>query len=302
MTAKFNSRQLQAVSASLITFKAKVTGSGKISSIDTDRASQIIEKRKAEIEKVKRLLTKYETKVSKNLAPIEEAVKKVETNTYSNADGVYKQQAREKMIEACKVQGITPTLPFSSCELEKQFLAKKGKGFDFIGCERDLDTFGDMVNTIREDKVLKKAITPYFGLIGDLLKNANENEYANIILDYCGVLDTFKDEIKDVIDRDLMQVGGAMCVTLSKMGISNKDGIVGDIMKQFPVGMFGEMSDTELATKLYFHKILKDGYSIEEFFSYQDEVKDENGQPVLKKNGAVKKKMPMMLIIVRRNS
>jgi hypothetical protein len=271
------------------------TDSNHIVSIDSAKADAIIKGREEKIAKLK-------AKVSKKLSSLDKAVKEVKTNKYSNADGTYKQQAREMMIEACKVQGVTPTLPFSTCELEKQFLAKKGKGFEFIGCEKELDTFGDMVNTIREDKVLKKAITPFYGLIGDLLKNATESQFANLILDYCGVLDTFKDEIKDVIDRDLMSVGGAMCVTLSKMGISNKDGIIGKIMSQFPTGMFGdEIGDTELATKLFFTSILKDGYSIEEFFSYQDDVKDENGQPVLKKNGAVKKKMPMMLIIVRRN-
>ena len=223
-------------------------------------------------------------------------------NNYSNSDGVFKQQARNIMKSAIKVEGTILSLPFETCELEKQILDEKPSGFNFIGCEMDLGTFSNMVNTILKNKSLEKSIKPYYGLVGDLIFKAKEDDYSNLILDYCGILDTFAKEIQYTIENNIVKVGGAICVTLSKMGISNDKTIIGEIIRKFPKAMFQtSMGETELATKIFFTNILGDNYTIETFFNYQDENKDENGNTIIGSNGRKSLKMPMMLVVIRRH-
>jgi len=220
-------------------------------------------------------------------------------NKYSNADGVKKQSARIKMMRGIKdsgVKGIIPTLPYKTCTLQ-QLIDGMANGNTFIGCERDEATYNAMVDTINTYSL---PIEAYHGLIGDMLYGKKEDSYAHLILDYCGVLDTFANEIKYAMDNKLIQVGGTIAVTLSKIGIGNKNGIVGELLSKFPKGMFGDINDTELGAKLFFNSLLGDNYEIEEFYNYQDVKKDANGQPILNAKGIEIKKMPMMLIRIKR--
>jgi len=219
-----------------------------------------------------------------NLKSKIKASKALKNNTFGNSNGVKKQEARKLMANAIKVQGKIPSLPFSTCELEKMILDKNPKGFTFIGCERDSKTYDEMCKTIMNDEVLKTAISTHYGLIGDVLFDAKEDAFSNLILDYCGVLESFIKEIEHVVENNIVGKGGAICITLNKRGY-NGDSVKNRILSKIPVGIYGNTcGEVELATIIYFHNlVLKNiGYSIEEFFNYQDTA-------------------PMMLIILRRN-
>lgn len=229
--------------------------------------------------------------------------RKKDKNTFSNSNGVYKQQARTKMVNAITLQGLTLSLPFETCELEKQILDKNESGFKFVGCEMEIDTYKRMLDTISKDDALLEAVQPYFGKTTDKLENAKENEYSNLLLDYCGVLDTFADEIEHAVENNTVKAGGAICVTLNKRGYQG-DSIKNRTLAQFPKGMYGNsIGDVELTTKLFFNILVakNENYSIEEFFNYQDDKKDDNGQAVLNSRGVQVKNAPMMLVILRRN-
>lgn len=222
----------------------------------------------------------------KNSASVQQEKKVVkEKNTYANHEGIRKQEAREKMVNAIasvdSPVGVIPTLPSFTCKLESLILEKIGRGISFIGCERDFDTFHKMVNTIAESQTLKRTIVPRFGEIGEVIFNAKKDDFAHLILDYCGTINSFHKEIEYAIQNDLVQVNGTLSITLSKNGIGNNVGIVGELLRQFPQGCFGDDKETEMGVKLFLNKVMKPNYKVETFFNYYDSS-------------------PMMLIIVKR--
>ena len=224
----------------------------------------------------------------KKLNAIKKEKKEVKSkNTYGNHEGVYKQEAREKMVNAIASVdspiGVIPTLPSFTCKLESLILSRIGRGISFIGCERDFDTFHKMVNTIAENTTLKRTIVPRFGEIGEVIFNAKKDDFAHLILDYCGTINSFHKEIEYAIQNDLVKVNGTLSITLSKNGIGNNVGIVGELLRQFPEGCFNGEKETEIGVKLFFNKVMKPNYKVELFFNYYDSS-------------------PMMLIIVRRIS
>ena len=232
-------------------------------------------------------ISKLQKKI-KNSASVEQEKKIVkEKNTYTNHDGVYKQQARDKMVNAIvqvdSPMGVIPTLPSYTGKLEMQILESVGRGFEFIGCERDFDTFHKLVNTIAENTKLRKFLKPRFCEIGEVIFNAKTDEFAHLILDYCGTINSFHKEIEYAIQNDLVKPNGTISITLSKNGIGNNAGIVGELLRQFPKGCFGDDKETEMGVKLFINKVMKPNYKVETFFNYYDSS-------------------PMMLIIIRRIS
>ena len=234
---------------------------------------------KAQLDKITILNKKI-----KNSASIQKEKKQLEKNTYNNHGGFFKQQARDKMENAISFvdspMGTILTLPSFTCTLESQILNRIGKGINFIGCERDFDTFQQMVNTIANNDKLRKAIVPRFGEIGDVIFKSKTDEFAHLILDYCGTINSFHKEIEYAIQNDLVQLNGTISITLSKNGIGNNVGIVGELLRQFPEGCFNE-KETEIGVKLFLNKVMKPNYKVELFFNYYDSS-------------------PMMLIIIRR--
>jgi hypothetical protein len=222
----------------------------------------------------------------KNSASIQQEKKLAkEKNTYNNHEGFFKQEARDKMTNAIKEGpiGVVPSLPSYTGKLELQILDSIGKGFEFIGCERDFDTFHKLVNTIAENPKLRKFLKPRFCEIGEVIFNAKSDDFAHLILDYCGTINSFHKEIEYAIQNDLVKVNGTIAITLSKNGIGNNVGIVGELLRQFPQGCFGDDKETEMGVKLFLNKVMKPNYKVETFFNYYDSS-------------------PMMLIIIRRLS
>jgi hypothetical protein len=205
---------------------------------------------------------------------------------FGNVKGVFKKEARQKMVDAIKVIGTTLSLPFEDAIIEKKILDEVSKKMTFIGYEWDKNIFWNLCKTIGNDKL---PINPVFGSIGEAIFKATKDTYANLILDYCGVLDTFAKEIEFAVNNDIVQKDGIIAITLSKMGISNNTGVIGEIFNSMPMNLFNtNISETELGIKLFLNKILTKNYSVETVFNYRD----------IKENG--NQGMPMILIIVRR--
>jgi transcriptional regulator CtsR len=221
-------------------------------------------------------------------------------NNFSNESGVQKSQARVIIMRAILsgvINGTVLSLPFHTCTLEGLINSQNDK-LNFLGCEIDSQTFKAMQNTIEHTNL---PIEAYEGTIGDKIYSAKVNEFAHLILDYCGTINTFHKEIEYAMENDIMQVNGAMCVTISKMGMQNNMGKMGEILSKFPKGMFGDM-ETEMVNKLFFQNLCEKypNYKIETCFQYQDVKKDSKGQPIMRANNTPSKKMPMMLFVIRR--
>ena len=215
--------------------------------------------------------------------------KKISNGEFGNTEGLYKDVARTKIIESIRNKySVMLTLPFEKAILEKRMLKEVFHKLNFIGYEWEQKTFWNLCKLIGEEQL---PITPIHGSISNGIYGAKKDQYSNLILDYCGVLDTFAEEIKFAIENDIVESDGIIAVTLSKMGICNNTGIIGNIFKTTPYEMFDtKMSETELGIKLFFNKILKSNYTMELVFNYRD--KKDNGNLG----------MPMILVIVRRNS
>lgn len=246
--------------------------------LDKPKATNVLKLHKDKIYELKNKI--------KNSASVEQEKKVAkQKNTYTNHGGFYKQQARDLMENAIRQigspMGLVPTLPSYTGKLELQILNSIGRGLEFIGCERDFDTFHKLVNTIAENPKLRKYLKPYFGEIGNIIFNAKKDDFAHLILDYCGTINTFHKEIEYAIQNDLVKLNGTISITLSKNGFKNNFGIVGELLRQFPEGCFGEDKETEMGVKLFLNKVMKPNYKVETFFNYYDSS-------------------PMMLIIVKR--
>lgn len=201
---------------------------------------------------------------------------------YSNADGIKKQQAREQMIEAISTSNLNTgdvlTLPFSTCELEKQLNQSYRNKFRYIGCEREPDVYYEMLRTIADERLV---MNTHFGSISDKIYSAFSNEYAHLILDYCGQISTFQEEIKHAITNNIVQVGGTISVTLCKRG--ELKGKIAEKIEALPENFVSNDKLQIYAIKLFFSEFAGADYKISTFMEYKDDGK-----------------MPMVLVVLKR--
>lgn len=227
------------------------------------------------------------TKVRGNVAALKRSgkikndSKKSSSNTYSNADGKNKQEARIKMVSSVEASGVTGTiltLPHIACTIEKMILDVTN-GNDFIGCELDKATYNGMKRTVKEENL---PIKTHLGAISDKIYGVDSDTYSSMILDYCGQVTTFAKEIQYAINNDLIKVKGKMCITFAKRGSSDTNNFIKKLanINSNTNDVRGEM---ERGVEAYFNKITGWNYEIEEIFNYQD-----------------KGKSPMMLVIIKR--
>lgn len=207
-------------------------------------------------------LSKLNKKVDKIIA----------TNTYPNADGIEKDNCRVKvstMIDDSKVEGTILTLPHIACKTEKMILALNGN-FDFIGVERNVETYKAMSRTIRQESL---PIVPYKGNISDKIYGALRESYAHLILDYCGVLSTFNLEIQYALQNKLVPIGGTYHITFMKN--LRASGGVHEIVKglsktKVSNGNADYRCESEVAIRSFFDKVCGFDYELVEIHYYND--------------------------------
>jgi hypothetical protein len=141
-------------------------------------------------------------------------------NTYTNYYGKGKDKARQLIadsIKATKRQGSNIlTLPADKWIMEKNILKQK-QGYKFTAVERDKETYKEMVkNLISDDRLFDSVISTANKTIGEHIVNDGENTYSSAILDYCGFIDSFYDEINNVLERNLVKKGGYITITLAE--------------------------------------------------------------------------------------
>lgn len=151
----------------------------------------------------------------KKFKPIREA-----KNTFTNYCGSGKEKARNLIADAIMLTKIQScnilTLPAAEWMMEKKILKKKS-GYKFTAVERDKKTFDLMISNGISDNTIKDSVIAYLNKsIGEVVVNDGENTYSSAILDYCGFIDSFLDEINDVMKRNLVKKGGYITLTLAE--------------------------------------------------------------------------------------
>jgi len=226
-------------------------------------------------------------KVRTTLDELDKAYKKIDS--FTNAYGANKTQARKLIVSRIINKfGVILTLPYKFAILEKMILSKLSKKIKFVGYEYKKDIFYELCSLIGAERL---PISAVYGSISEAIYKAKEDEFSNLILDYCGVLDTFANEIEYAIKNNIMQVNGVLCLTLSKIGLQNNNGIIGEIFRTIPKERFGSsLGETELGVMLFLNKILTSNYEVTDVFNYHDDKEDGT------------KGMAMILVIIRRKS
>jgi hypothetical protein len=141
-------------------------------------------------------------------------------DVFTNYSGTGKIHARKMIVKSImetKKQGSNIlTLPAAQWIMEKNILKQKD-GYKFTAVERDKETFDLMISNAISDNTIRNSVIAYLNKsIGEVVVNDREDTYSSAILDYCGFIDSFYDEIDDVMKRNLVKKGGYITITLSE--------------------------------------------------------------------------------------
>lgn len=162
-----------------------------------------------------------ETKLKKESKPKKEIKKPKEAKeVFTNYCGTKKQKARNLIAEAImqtkRQKSNILTLPADEWLMEKNILEKKN-GYKFTAVERDKEMYKEMVKNSTDNEQISNSIIGMVNkTIGEVVVNDRENTYSSAILDYCGFIDSFFDEINDIMKRNLVKKDGFIAITLAE--------------------------------------------------------------------------------------
>jgi hypothetical protein len=220
--------------------------------------------------------------------------KKVAPNRYSNEDGVEKMKTRHIIVNTINSVKLPKrrflSLSADNCLTEGMLYNQVSKRSKFVLCENHPETYRQLLLNI----VKNKTIVPYAVLscsIGEEIRRSRENDYTDLVLDYCGQIGTNHEDIEYAIKNNIVCVGGTISVTLSKRisggvgGGYNMSFI--EKMEKLNPNFKKQVGDnrTEPAVLTFFNRICGMNYEIVVNHPYKDTDKQA-----------------MMLVIIRRVS
>jgi hypothetical protein len=207
-------------------------------------------------------------------------VKKEVVNKFRNHDGIGKNEARllvSKLIGSSV--GRSPkilTLPSDMWVWEKLILSMKPES-KFVGVEYDNEIFNRMLKTYVDSPELQRSVVSLHNSpMCDIIRKSETDEFSHLVLDYCGIINSFRDEINEVLTRNLVKVNGYISITLSSSGRHNNDvgRPISNVLNILPRDLFGDgMTDSVFSTKVIISSMLVelgDRYKLDEFFTYND--------------------------------
>jgi hypothetical protein len=206
-------------------------------------------------------------------------------NKFSNKCGDEKEKTRIKIKTAIENSGVgfdnpIVSLPFEDLKMELKLLSEVSKKFKFIGCERDKQTYKNMLTNIVKNDL---TINTYFGNIGDLLITRKTNSISHLILDYCGQFGMHYKDIQYTMENDLVEVNGIIALTFNNRISIGTEYIYNLMEKLNPRTDVDDDKRVIHSIKTFINRIGGLKYAIEEVFKYKD-----------------KEKASMVLVIIKR--
>lgn len=209
--------------------------------------------------------------------------KSVEVSNHMNKSNEGKTKARFYIHTGVQQSGLfignIASLPCDNWLLEKSILSDISNNFKILGVEYDLNIYKNSLRKlIKTPILLNSGVSLIHGSIGDVIFKGTENEYAHLLLDYCGGFSKFYEEIKFAMLNKIIQVNGTISLTFSVRALG-KIGI--EICKKFNV----TKDKNEFAMKYLVDMIntISDAeYCVDTTYSYKDS-------------------QPMILFIIKRN-
>jgi len=228
--------------------------------------------------------TRRSNAAAKETKIVVKETKSVSDVKFKNYYGENKEVARKIMIDAicatpryrgAKIDRIL-CLPAAKAIIERRLLEISSR-FTFSAVEYDKNVANELHKTIYENN-LGGVMNVYCGKISDIIYRANKDEFSHLILDYCGEIDTFYDEIDHALMNKIVQVGGTVSITVAKRTHpSNKEtGIVARMNKMYPLRP-DAIGEVEWALIQIFEEYQKRGlYSFETLKNYSDSARGAN--------------------------
>ena len=173
-----------------------------------------------QLNKIQRVASKTNKPEVKNTNKKKVPTVSMAKNTYTNYYGKGKDKARDliaQSIMSTKRQSSNIlTLPADTWIMEKNIMKQK-QGYKYTAVERDKETYKKMItNLIKDDNLFDSVIATANKTISEVIENDKPDTYSSAILDYCGFVDSFYNEINNVLTNNLVKKGGFITLTLAE--------------------------------------------------------------------------------------
>lgn len=190
---------------------------------------------------------------------------------FKNKEGIGKGDARKFMENAVKIGNTSKfnilTLSAAECKMEQLILANVSKKYKFTSCESDDVVYNKMLLTIATKNL---PISTHRGTMSDKIAQAQVNEYSDLLMDYCGQFGTAHHDIKNAIEKDIVEVGGSICITLNKRITFGTFGMYELMEKLNPPSIKNEMTRCEHSLLTFINRVGGMRYAIETVYHYHD--------------------------------
>lgn len=128
-----------------------------------------------------------------------------------------KKKARNFIVnQVLKKKGKILSLCGERMIIEQMIYDKKPRGYSFDMVEYNKKLMKRILRKSADLSIFNNINSFYCGEILDLIKKANKDEYAHLILDYCGTIDRFHRDVQTAILKNIVQVGGSISITFCK--------------------------------------------------------------------------------------
>lgn len=199
--------------------------------------------------------------------------------TFNNKGGTGKQKARNLIINAIKNSDTTKskilTLPAEDFEIEKLLFTQVSKKINFLMCESKPLIYKKLI--AKANNFFTRMPAYYCGFIGDKIYEARENEYSHLILDYCGQIASFADEILFAMNNKIVEVDGTISLTFNKRITGTQSKKFVELMEllnpqtlKSKTNVIKDEPRTEHSILTFFNRNGGMNYAIENVFSYKD--------------------------------
>jgi len=208
-------------------------------------------------------------------------------NKFSNKCGDEKEKTRIKLKNAIENSGVgfdnpIVSLPFEDLKMELKLLNEVSKKFKIIGCERDKQTYKNMLTNIVKNDL---TIDTHFGDIGELLQTRKTNSISHLILDYCGQFGMFYKDIQYTMENDLVELNGIIGLTFNNR-ISIGTEYIYELMEKLNPRTDADDDKRVIhSIKTFINRIGGLKYAIEEVFKYKDKDKASMVLVIIKRVG-----------------
>ena len=150
----------------------------------------------------------------------------------------------------------------------------------FLSVDNNLNVIKEMRRTKRQFDL---PLDIHYGEAINILHSVAPNELAHAFLDFCCHVYTATNEIKTVMENDLVKVNGTIAITFSKSVRNRAKNQYGDLWKTFyDVISNQDLDDRCLSDKaniLYLASLLNQRYTIRQILNYSG-GDDDKGAPM----------------------